>query len=154
MALPGRKQTLAKMSQTYLMLDVNCLFVAASLREEVWLYTGREDVDLLDRICRSAAEFGIRGVDPDRELVTYSGGEQAILACLLTLFLIQALDLSSRQLLLFGVWESISEDNRQRLGRFFREAARTHRAEAYCLRDNQVHEWPVEPCASLKAATR
>jgi len=148
MALPDRKHTLKKLGQTYLVLDVNCLFVAASLREEVWLYNGREDAGLLERVCRAAAEFRIRGVDPDRELVTYSGGEQALLACLLTLLLIQNLDLNARQLLLCGVWESISRENRQRLHRYFCDAARTQGMKAYCLYDNQIHELAREPCAS------
>ncbi len=144
--LPSLTHIPQALGRSYLLLDVNCLFVAASLREEIWLFSGQENARLLARVCGEAAEFGIRGADPDRELVTYSGGEQAILACLMVLFLIQAHGLKSRKLLLCGVLESLSEENLQRLKRRFQTAARTHGIEVHCLRENQIHAVALDPC--------
>ena len=134
--------------RSYLVLDVNALFVAASLREELWLYLGREDPGLLSRVCRAAEAFQIRTVDADRDLATYSGGEQAIIAALLTLYLIRELDLQSRRLLLCGVLESISRDNRRRLNRYLHATAQSHHLEVYHLWERQVRPLDLEACES------
>jgi len=146
-SLPSLNHTLSQLGRSYLVVDVHCLFVAASLREEVWLYSQREEAELLAQVCQRAEAFRIRDVNPDRELVTYSGGEQAILACLLILVLIRALDLKQLQLLLCGVLESISHENRKLLCRHFRDAAETHGVGVHHMRDNQISELAFGSCA-------
>ena len=146
MLLPGLKQILNRWGQSYLIVDVNCLFVAASLREEMWLYLRREDCDLLALVRRNAEEFNIRGVDPDRELATYSGGEQAILACLLIIALIRTLGIKELQLLLCGVLESISRENRQRLYRHFNLIAQTHTVSIFRMESNQIRAVALDSC--------
>jgi hypothetical protein len=148
MALPSLTNTLEELGKSYLVLDVNCLFVAASLREEAWLYCGRENPDLLRQVCQAAGEFGIRKVDPDRELVTYSGGEQSILACLLMLWFIQTANLMSRRMMLYGVLESMSRDNRRRLLTQMCRVAQTHELRVHNLRDGQINELALDPCVS------
>lgn len=139
--------TLNRLGESYLVIDVQCLFVAASLREEMWLYLKREDTDLLAQVSLGAAVFNIRGVTPDRELITYSGGEQAILACLLILALIRTLNVKGLQLLLNGVLESVSYENRQRLCRQFDIAAQSHLTKAYQLQGRKLHPVGVAQCA-------
>ncbi len=146
MLLSRLQHTLNRLGRSYLILDVNCLFVAASLREEMWLYLQREDADLLAHVSRSAEAFNIRGVTPDRELVTYSGGEQAILACLLILSLVRALDVKEIQVLLCGVLESVSRENRRRLCRQFELAAQTHPVGVYRMQDSQIKKVAMDAC--------
>lgn len=146
MSLPSLNHTLARLGRSYLVVDIHCLFVAASLREEVWLYSQREESELLNEVCRLAETFRIRDVTPDRELVTYSGGEQAIIACLLIMTLIESFDLKQLQLLFCGVLESISHANRQLLYRYFRNIVTTHGIGIHYMRDNQVREVAIDPC--------
>lgn len=146
MLLSHLQHTLNRLGRSYLVLDVNCLFVAASLREEMWLYLQREDADLLADLSRNAEAFNIRGVTPDRELVTYSGGEQAILACLLILSLVRALNVKELQVLLCGVLESISRENRRRLCRQFELVAQTHPVGVYRMQDNQIKKVAMDAC--------
>ena len=148
MSVPSLNHTLETLGRSYLVVDVNCLFVAASLREEIWLYCQQENAELLGQVQQAAGHFRIGPVDPDRDLVTYSGGEQAILACLLMLALIQANTVTNLRLLLCGVLESISRENRQRLGRLLQDASATHGLGVFQRRDNQVEELALVPCAS------
>ena len=148
MAQPRSTLMQQELGRSYLLLDVNCLFVAASLREEVWLYSRRNDLPVLSRVCDEAGKFGIRGVDPDRELVSFSGGEQAILACLMVLGMIQVHDLKSRKLLLCGVLESLSRQNRNRLKRRFARADQDHGVAVHCLREERIQPVALDPCES------
>lgn len=148
MSLPALTHTLRQWGDDYLVLDVNFLFVAASLREEVWLFRQQEDTELLARVCQNAAEFQIRDVDPDREWATYSGGEQAILAALMIINLVRSLELTHLHLILCGVLESISQKKRNQLGRHFAAAASTHQLRVFCMNDNRIDELVSAPCTS------
>ncbi|MBT8332612.1 MAG: hypothetical protein KJP06_09845, partial [Deltaproteobacteria bacterium] len=64
-----------------LILEFNHLFVASSIREEVWLLQRKNDLALIDRILEKAATFDLLEVDADRDFETYSGGQKAILGC-------------------------------------------------------------------------
>jgi len=146
MLISGLQHTLSRLGRSYLVVDVHCLFVAASLREEMWLYLQQEDAGLLANMSRFGAEFNIRGVTPDRELITYSGGEQAILACLLILSLIRAQDVKGVQLLLCGVLESVSHENRQRLCQHFDIAAQTHQVSVYQMQEGNISRVGWDSC--------
>ena len=69
----------------FLVMDFNHLFVASSIREEVWLLQRKNDSALIDRILEEAAAFNLREVDADRDFETYAGGQKAIIGCLLAL---------------------------------------------------------------------
>ena len=146
MAVSDLNTILAKWGQTYLILDISCLFVASSLREEVWLYCHRDNPDILVDIERASETFKIRGVNPDRELTTYSGGEQAILACLLMIALIRALNVTKTRLLLSGILESVSRDNRLLLRQFFEPLTQSHQISLYRSLDGVIESVLWETC--------
>lgn len=106
---------LAAYGNECLVLDFNHLFIGSTLREEVWLLQGHDDPALLERILTQARAYGIQNAAPDRPLTAHSGGEQAILATLTMLTLIQTRNLRDRTLLLHNVLDSLSPDNRTRL---------------------------------------
>lgn len=139
MSFSGIRRTLADFGANYLVLDVGCLYVATTLREEIWLYREKEDPWLLDAICKEAGEFNIRDVLPDRDLFTFSGGEQAILAALLILSLIESFQLTDINLLLCGVLESLSGKNRRLLVEKLKASARRGRIRPHVIRENRVH---------------
>ena len=120
------KNFLNNHSCQYLILDYNHLFVSSSLREEIWLLRRKNDAAILSQVLAAAQPFGIRKVSADRALATYSGGEQAILACLLIMSFIEVNQLSGLQLLLINVLESISSNNRINLLKIFKNLNRTH----------------------------
>ena len=99
----------------YLIVDFDHLFIAATLREEIWLLQSRNDHELIDEIIRAASAFTMLEVAPDRNLDLYSTGQQAILACLLVMAVIRANNRHNLKLLLNHVLESISPANRRRL---------------------------------------
>ncbi|MBW2468698.1 MAG: hypothetical protein JRE62_05325, partial [Deltaproteobacteria bacterium] len=99
----------------FFILEFNHLFVASSIREEVWLLQRKNDLALIDRIIQQAAGFNLLEVDADRDFETYSGGQKAILGCLLTLELIRARGIEGLNVLLSNILDSISDDNRVKL---------------------------------------
>ena len=131
-------RTVAEFGENYLVLDVGCLYVATTLREEIWLYRGKEDPAVLDAICQEAEGFHIRDVLADRNLFTFSGGEQAIIAVLLFLTLIESLKLIRINLLLCGVLESLSAENRQLLMEKLDASAHRGSVRPYIIRENRI----------------
>lgn len=121
---------LAKLLQKYgdkfLVLEFNHLFISSSIREEVWLLQRKNDLTLIDRITRDAAEFDLYEVDADRNLETYSGGQKAILGCLLTLALIRNRQTSGLKLLLNNILDSVSDENRVKLVQTFKRMRTSH----------------------------
>lgn len=124
----------------WLVLDFNHLFISTSLREEVWLLRHRDDRAITEQVIAEAADFGIEGINADREFHTYSGGEQAILACLLIMAVIKANDAHDVRILLYNVLESLSADNRARLVGRFADLQRTHGARAFMHDGKQLRE--------------
>ena len=131
MPVQDLRETLAKCGDEFLVLDFNRLFVSSTLREEAWLLSQRDDPELIRDVIFGASAFGIEGIRPDRDLITYSGGEQAILAALLALATIKSKDLAGRKVLLYNVLDSLSQDNRQRLIKTFAAARSSQQVALY-----------------------
>ncbi len=146
MAISELSTILNHWGNTYMVLDISCLFVASSLREEVWLYCHQDQPDILADISHLAQPFNIRGVDPDRELATYSGGEQAILGSLLIIALVRALNITKTRLLLSGILESISRNNRLLLIRCIKPHIQSHQISVYRSRGSKIESVSWETC--------
>jgi len=112
-------QLLDSWGNEFLVLDYNHLFVADTIREEVWLLQQKNDDALLKVIMEAAKDFNIREANVDKDVDTYSGGQRAILACLVALAVIQAKNLRGTKLLLNNIFNSVSDENREILcGKF------------------------------------
>jgi hypothetical protein len=133
-------QLLAEHGAEYLVLDFNHLFISSTLREEIWLLRQRDDPAIMDRVIAEAGEFGIGGVRAERELHAYSGGEQAILACLLILATVEAAGVQGCKLLLYGLLESLSVENRDRLLARLAQSHVTHGLRAFIVEENHTKE--------------
>jgi len=138
MAIYKLDELLKEHGDDFLILDFNHLFIATTLREEVWLLQQRDDTALIDEVVQRAAAFGIRDAGPDRDMDTYSGGEQAILACLLTMAAIRAKALRGVNLLLYNVLESLSDDNRAALTAQFEYMYSTHHVGVFANDGDRV----------------
>jgi hypothetical protein len=132
------RRVLSEYGEDHVVMDINCLFVASTLREEIWLYRGREDNGLLEAIRREASLFSIREVDPDRGLFAFSGGEQALIAVLTVLMVIEKSNFRDVKLLLCGVLESLSTDNRHLLIQRLEASALHGWIRAYTLREDHI----------------
>ena len=106
---------LAAYGDDYVVVDFNHLFISSTLREEAWLLQQGDDPALIAGVVEQARAFGIHNAAADRELGTYSGGEQAILASLLLLAVIASRNLTGLRVLLYNVLDSLSGDNRRAL---------------------------------------
>jgi hypothetical protein len=124
----------------FFILEFNHLFVASSIREEVWLLQRKNDLALIDRIIQQAAGFNLLEVDADRDFETYSGGQKAILGCLLTLELIRARGIEGLNVLLSNILDSISDDNRVKLMQLFEKIHSSHHIRLFAQKSNQLQE--------------
>ena len=124
----------------FLILEFNHLFISSSIREEVWLLQRKNDSPLIDKIVQSAREFNIHEVSDERDFETYSGGQKAILACLLTLALIGDRKIHGLKLLLNNILDSISEENRSKLVQKFEEIRPTHNIRLFTEKDGHIQE--------------
>jgi hypothetical protein len=112
----------------------------ASIREEVWLLQRRADPALVAKIMREAEEFSIYDVKADKDFDTYSGGQKAILGCLLTLAVIRSQKIHGLKLLLNNVLNSLSDDNRLKLFSKFEEMRSTHDIRLYTDKKDRIQE--------------
>ena len=126
--------------QGYLILEFNHLFISSSIREEVWLLQRRADLALLENIMHEAKEFGITDIDADKDFETYSGGQKAILGCLLILAIIRSRKIDGLKLLLNNVLDSLSDDNRSKLLTKFEEIRPGHNISLFTHEDDQLLE--------------
>ena len=140
MAIYNLDSLLDKYSGEFLILEFNHLFISSSIREEVWLLQRKNDSPLIDEIVEAAREFSIQEVSDERNFETYSGGQKAILACLLTLALIGDRKIHSLKLLLNNVLESVSEENRSKLMQKFEETRPTHNVRLFTEKDGHIQE--------------
>ena len=124
----------------FLILEFNHLFISSSIREEVWLLQRKNDSPLIDKIVQAAREFSIQEVSDERDFETYSGGQKAILACLLTLALIDDRKIHGLNILLNNVLDSISEENRSKLMQKFEEIRLTHNTRLFTEKDGHIQE--------------
>jgi len=131
---------LDRYSNGFLILDFNHLFISSSIREEVWLLQRRKDSTLTKNIKQAASEFGIHEVTDDKDFETYSGGQKAILGCLLTLAVIRDQNVYDVKLLLNNVLDSVSGENRSRLAHQFDQIRLTHNTRIYLEKDGHIRE--------------
>ncbi len=140
MAVSDIKELLDAYEGQYLILDYNHLFVSGSLREEVWLLRRADEPALVSEILEAARAFGIPEASAEKGFDTYSGGQQAILGCLLAMALIRAGGRSGVRLLLSNVMDSISGKNRRRLRSLFADMAASHGLRLFVPRDGGLRE--------------
>ena len=124
----------------YLILDYNHLFVSGSLREEVWLLRGADEPVVVAEILESARSFGIHDASAEKDFDSYSGGQQAILSCLLVMAVVRTAGLRGVRLLLSNVMDSISGNNRRRLRMLFAEMAASHGLRIFNAGDHGLRE--------------
>ena len=144
MAIYDLNSILSKYGDDYLILDFNHLFISSSIREEIWLLQRKNDSAMLDKILQEAREFNIYEVSADRDLETYSGGQKAILSCLLTLAVIQDQKVHGLKLLLNNILDSVSEANRSSLSRKFGQIHATHDIRLFTADNGGVREILLE----------
>jgi hypothetical protein len=140
MAIYNLDGLLDQYSGDFLILEFNHLFISSSIREEVWLLQRKNDSSVIDAIMQAAREFSIHDVSDDRDFETYSGGQKAILACLLTLTLIRDRKIHGLKLLLNNVLNSISAENRAKLIRKFKEICPTRNIKLYTEKNGHIQE--------------
>ena len=140
MAIYNLDDLLDKYSGEFLILEFNHLFISSSIREEVWLLQRKNDSALIDKIMQAAREFNIHEVSDDRDFETYSGGQKAILGCLLTLALIGDRKIHGLKLLLNNILDSVSEENRSKLVQKFEEIRPTHNIRLFTEKDGHIQE--------------
>jgi hypothetical protein len=140
MAIYNLDGLLDKYSDGFLILEFNHLFVSSSIREEVWLLQRKNDSALIDKIIRAAREFNIHEVSGGRDFETYSGGQKAILACLLMLAVIGDRKIQGLKLLLNNILDSISDKNRTQLIAKFEEVRSTNNIRLFTEGDGHIQE--------------
>ena len=124
----------------FLILDFNHLFISSSIREEVWLLQQKNDSSLINNIMQEAREFNIHEVKADKDFETYSGGQKAILGCLLTLAVIRDRKIQGLKLLLTNILNSISEENRFKLTLKFEDVQSTHNIGFFTEKDGDIED--------------
>ena len=140
MAIYNLGSVLNKYGDGFLILEFNHLFISASIREEVWLLQRRADPALVEKIMQEAKEFSIYDVNADKDFETYSGGQKAILGCLLTLALLRSQKIHGLKLLLNNVMDSLSDDNRLKLLSKFEEMRATHDIRLFTGKTDGIQE--------------
>ena len=99
----------------YCVIDTSNLFVGTTLEDELLLLGAGPGA--LGRVQSECAHFGLHP-EPARRLASYSGGEQAIICCLLLMALLPE---TQQRILLVHVLETLSQRNREKLLRCFAE---------------------------------
>jgi DNA repair exonuclease SbcCD ATPase subunit len=127
-------------SGEFLILEFNHLFISSSIREEVWLLQRKNDPLLIDKIMQAAREFNVLEVSEERDFETYSGGQKAILACLLIMALIADRKIHGLKLILNNILDSVSEENRSKLMQKFEEICPTHNIRLFTEKDGHIQE--------------
>ena len=143
MTIYNLNSVLSEYSDDYLILDFNHLFISSSIREEIWLLRRKNDPALLDKIMHEARQFNVYEVSADKDFGTYSGGQQAILACLLTLAMIRDQKVFGLKLLLNNILDSLSETNRSSLSGKFEQMCATHDMKLFTAENGRIREIPL-----------
>jgi hypothetical protein len=94
----------------------------------------------VEEIMREAKEFGIYDMNEDKDFDTYSGGQKAILGCLLTLAVIRSQEIHGLKLLLNNVLDSLSDDNRSKLLTKFEEIQSTRHIRLFSSEKSHIQE--------------
>ena len=124
----------------YLILEFNHLFISSSIREEVWLLQRRDDDAMVQAIVREAREFDIHDASGDKDFDTYSGGQKAILGCLLMIAVIRSQKIHGLKLLLNHVLDSLSEENQNKLIAKFGAIRSIHDIRLFADKKDQIQE--------------
>ena len=140
MAIYNLNRVLNQYGNDYLVLDFNHLFISTSIREEIWLLQRKNDSALLKKIMQEAQELNIYEVGADRDFETYSGGQKAILGCLLTLAVIRDRQIRGLKLLLNNILDSVSEENRSGLSAKFKQLHTTHDMRLFTAEEGRIRE--------------
>jgi hypothetical protein len=140
MAIADLKTIIQQYDGEYLIVEFEHLFISATLREEVWLLQSKNDRQLMEEVVDAATGFHMLEVDPDRNLESYSAGQQAILACLLTIAVIRNRNRQGLKLLLNHVLESISPANQQLLLSGFKALCLSHRMRLFVTEEGKATE--------------
>jgi hypothetical protein len=140
MAIYNLDAILNRYGDGFLILEFNHLFISSSIREEVWLLQRRADPALVKKIMREAEAFSIYDVNADKDFDTYSGGQKAILGCLLTLAMIRSQKIHGLKLLLINVLNSLSDDNRMKLFSKFENMRSTHDTRLFTDKKDRIQE--------------
>ena len=122
---------LDRYAKDFLVLEINHLFISSTLREEIWLLQKKEDAHFLRRIMDKCQDYGLEEIVADRNFETYSGGQKAIVACLLVMAAVEYHRIRDLCLLLVNVLESISGENRRKLSADFRHLKTSHRFRVF-----------------------
>ena len=131
---------LDRYSGKFLILEFNHLFISSSIREEVWLLQRKNDPQLIDKVLQGAKGFNVLEVSEARDFETYSGGQKAILACLLIIALIADRKIHGLKLLLNNILDSVSEENRSKLMQKFEEICRINNIRLFTEKDGHIQE--------------
>ena len=131
MAIYQLQSMLDRYAEEFLVLEINHLFISSSLREEIWVLQKKDDPDLLGRIIEKGRDFGLEEIGADRNFETYSGGQKAIVACLLVMAAVASHNIRNLRILLINVLESISGENRRRLTADFRQMKISHHIRVF-----------------------
>lgn len=131
MAIYQLQSMLDRYADDYLVLEINHLFVSSTLREEIWLLQKTEDADLLQQVIRRGRAYGLAEISADRNLETYSGGQKAIVACLLVMTAVACRNIRNLRILLINVLESISGETRRQLIEDFQQLTTSHRIRVF-----------------------
>lgn len=138
----------------YLILDFNHLFIASSLREEIWLLQQKDDMALLHAISDKARQFGIADIRSDKDFETYSGGQRAILCCLLVLTIVQTLGVRDVRVLLRNILESLSRENKKMLLDQFRAVQSAFGLRLFDLSNGRLEEISLNFTGALIEGSR
>jgi hypothetical protein len=140
MAIYDLDGVLKKYGDGFLVLEFNHLFIASSIREEIWLLQRRDDAALIQKVMHEAEEFNIREVNADKDFETYSGGQKAIIGCLLTMAVIRDKNIHGLKLLLNNILDSVSDDNRSTLDQKFKKICSTHHIRLFEAKKGRMQE--------------
>jgi hypothetical protein len=140
MAIYNLDEILNTYGDGYLILEFNHLFISSSLREEVWLLQRTDDDAMLKKIMHEAEEFDIHDAKGDKDFDTYSGGQKAILSCLLIIAVIRNRKINGLKLLLNNVLNSVSDDNRSKLFTKFEGIRSTHNTRLFTDKNDHIQE--------------
>lgn len=123
--------SITEFGSVYCVLDIDNLFICTTLEDEILVLGGAPA--LWTRIAQDARLFDLV-IQPGRNLYSYSGGEQAILGCVLLMHLLPQ---NSCPVLLVRVLETLSSTNRNVLAKLF--AQRLPRAQIFTLTQDGPH---------------
>ena len=123
--------SIAAFGNRFCLIDTHNLFVCTTLEDEILVLGG--DSSLFAHLVDDARPFGLIP-RPGRKLHSYSGGEQAILCCLLLMHLLPP---TPRPILLVRVLETLSARNRNLLIQLF--AARRPQTQIFTLAADGPH---------------